>query len=68
MKRRFISDDNKYIEWLENNMNHYDLFYFKESEDGDNTIRCFFKDDDSQFAVFYKKIIDEILIGENNPR
>ena len=67
MKRRFVSNDNKYIEWLENNMNHYDLFYFKESESEEGIIECFFKDDDTKFAKFYKKIIEEILIGENNP-
>lgn len=66
-KRKYIKDENKYIEWLENNMNRYELFYFKEDEKNDNLINCFFKIDDSKFSVFYKNIIDLILGEENNP-
>ena len=29
--KKYFKNDNKYIEWLENNMNSYGLFYFKES-------------------------------------
>lgn len=67
MKRKYVKNDNKYIEWLENNMNGYDLFYFKEDPDNDNQILCFFKVDDSKWCTFYKNIIDKILVSENNP-
>lgn len=66
MKRqKYIKNSNKYIEWLENNMNGYDLFYFSVGS-GDE-VDCFLKSDNSKFCVFYKHILDTIINGENNP-
>jgi hypothetical protein len=63
--KKFITDENKYIEWLENNMNRYELFYFKDIDD--DTVKAYFKADGREFCTFYKKILDEILSEENNP-
>ena len=65
MKRKYIKNDNKYIEWLENNMNRNELFYFEEDPTNENCINCFFKVDKSKWCVFYKNILDEVLREEN---
>lgn len=67
MKRKYVKNDNKYIEWLENNMNSNGLFYFKEDLENDNLINCYFISDNSKWCVFYKNILDKILGEENNP-
>lgn len=64
--RKYIKNENKYIEWLENNMNNYGLFYYKDDVDTD-FVYCFFKEDDTKFCTFYKSILDTIILGENNP-
>ena len=62
--KKYITNDNKYIEWLENNMNSYELFYYKDCGD---IIKCYSKSDDSEYCIFYKNIIDNILGEENIP-
>lgn len=68
MKRQgYVKNSNKYIEWLENNMNGYDLFYFEESNADPDKVVCYFKSDNKKFCDFYKSIIDGIISSENNP-
>lgn len=65
--KKYFKNDNKYIEWLENNMNSYGLFYFKESVEDPNIIDCYFTADQTHFSVFYKNILDTVISEENNP-
>ena len=64
--KKYIKNENKYIEWLENNMNNYNLFYFLD-EENTNFVSCFFKSDNTKFCTFYKNILDGIISSENNP-
>ncbi len=66
-KQKYKKYENKYIEWLENNMNKYNLFYFKERSDQDDTIECRYLIEDSLHCTFSKLVIDQILGRENNP-
>ena len=65
--KKYIKHENKYIEWLENNFNSHNLFYFEEDPNVDNNILCKNKETDKVFATFYKNIIDKILGEENIP-
>lgn len=65
--KKYKKFDNKYIEWLENNMNNYNLFYFEESSTDANAINCYFKSDKTHFCIFLKDVIDTIISQENNP-
>lgn len=56
--------EDKAIQWLENNMNTNDLFYFKQNKDIKSIIDCYFKIDDRKFCVFYREIIEQIIYQE----
>lgn len=60
MKKKYIRNEDPCIEWLENNFNSYDLFYFTSSE-GTNIINCYFKSDNSLYCTFYRSLIKRIL-------
>ncbi|MBO7615004.1 MAG: hypothetical protein J6T15_04850 [Bacilli bacterium] len=67
MKSKYKKCDNKRIEWLENNMNKFNYFYFKENKEDKNIIDCYWKGNDKSFCVFYGGIIDKLIEDENIP-
>lgn len=64
MKKKYIKNDDPCIEWLENNFNGYDLFYFT-TEEGNDVINCYFKSDNTKFCSFSKNVIRGILESYN---
>lgn len=56
--------EDKVIEWLENNMNKQGYFYYVQNPKVKSLIDCYWKFDDSHFAVFYREIIEEIIDNE----
>lgn len=58
MKKTYIKNDDPCIEWLENNFNSFDQFYFKAKE---GIINCYKKSDDSLYYSFDRKMIEGII-------
>ncbi len=57
-------EDKEILKWLNDNMNKYDLFYFKDNTEDDNIIDCFYKEDDRLFCIYYRDTIQS-CIDEN---
>ena len=51
----------KEIQWLEQNANKTNLFYFKENEKDKEIIDCYFKSNNKLFAIYNKDIINKIM-------
>lgn len=57
-------EKDKVIEWLEQNMNKHDWFYYEYDPNIDNLINCYYKHNNRHFCVFYKNVIEELIEKE----
>ena len=51
----------KEIEWLEENVNKRDMYYFKQNEEDENIIECYNKESDIFLLVFHREIIKQVM-------
>ncbi|WP_298061745.1 hypothetical protein [uncultured Rikenella sp.] len=49
--------DKKVLDWLEKNMNKQHLFYFRDNDNDENIIDCYFKKNNKHFCIFYRQVI-----------
>ncbi len=56
--------EQKIMEWLENNMQVNNLFYFKQDLHNKNIINCYYKHTNLHFCEFYKNKIDMLITNQ----
>ena len=53
--------EDKEIEWLEENVNKRDMYYFKQNEKDENIIECYNKESNTFLLVFRREIIKQVM-------